>query len=226
MLCPLLFFLFPPPIFSSISSSSTLSTGTSTATNSTSEGVPPLTIVSANTTNSITSNFTKEYFSIEVNATSFNIGALIPLSVMGVASLEGVFLAETLKCAIDLTNNNRGILPNTFITYSIQDTDTDIDIATNQGFLLERRSTFAVVGPQSDDIVLPVINLYNTVNIPSISYGAGSTFLNNGTVYPTFFRTWPGDSFQARAMAETFRLLGWTFISALFTNDQYGQSGR
>lgn len=232
------FFLFSF-LYCTHSSSSSSNSGTNTsiaATNSVAAGSsnnnndnqadPGVTVVSANATNTISSNLTYEYYALPNNNPSFNIGGLIPLSINQAASRDGILLAESFKCSLNLINNNRGVIPNTSLTYSIQDTDTDINIAMNQALLLERRGTFAIVGPQFDNQVLPVTNLYNTINIPLISYGAGSTFLSNSTVYPTFFRTWPPDSGQARAMAETFRLLGWTFISALFTNDQYGQSGR
>lgn len=197
--------------------------GSTTDTMEEDEGV---TVVSAEAINTISSNLTKEYYAVPNNSPSFNLGGLIPLTVNGQASRDGVLLAESLKCSLNQINNNRGLIPNTSLTYSVQDTGTDINVAMNQALLLERRGTFAIVGPQFDNQVLPVTNLYNTINIPLISYGAGSTFLSNATVYPTLFRSWPPDSAQARAMAESFRLLGWTFISALFTNDQYGQSGR
>lgn len=208
------------------SSSSSIAAGSANNNNDNQVEDPGVTVVSANATNTISSNLSKEYYALPNNNPSFNIGALIPLSAEGVASRDGILLAESFKCSLNQINNNAALIPNTSLTFSIQDTDTDINIAMNQAMLLERRGTFAIVGPQFDNQVLPVTNLYNTINIPLISYGAGSTFLSNSTVYPTLFRTWPPDSVQARAMAETFRLLGWTFISALFTNDQYGQSGR
>ena len=186
-----------------------------------------VTEVTAEATNTVSSNLTREYYALPNNNPSFNIGALIPLSVNDEASRDGVLLAEAFKCSIDLINNSRSMIPNTSLTYSIQDTNgPDINVAMNQALLLERRGTFAIVGPQFDSQVLPITNLFNTISIPLISYGAGSTFFSNSTNFPTFFRTWPGDDQQARAMAETFRLLGWTFISSLFTNDQFGQSGR
>ena len=184
-------------------------------------------IVSALPTNQAVSNLTEELFVAQNNASSFNIGALIPLTLDGMnPNTEGILIAESFKCSIAFVNNNKALIPNTFLTYSILDTSRDINLAVNQALLLERNNTFAVVGPEFDNQVVPIINIYQTFNLPLISYATGDSLLSNGTVYPTFFRTWPNDGAQTRAMAETFRLLGWTFISALFTNDQYGVSGR
>ena len=184
-------------------------------------------IVSAIPTNQAVSNLTEELYVAPNNASSFNIGALIPMSFLGgLPNTDGVLIAESFKCSINFVNNNRGLIPNTFLTYSILDTEFNVNVAVNQALLLERNNTFAVVGPELDDQTVPVIDLYQPFNIPAISYASGNSLLSNGTVHPTFFRTWPNDGAQTRAMAETFRLLGWTFISALFTNDLYGQSGR
>lgn len=185
--------------------------------------------VTASATNAVRSNLTRSFFAIPINdgqVTGFTVGGLVPLSVNGTASTVGVQLAEAFKCSLNAANNNQGIIRNISMLYSIQDSDLNQNQAFNQALLLERRGTFAVVGPQNNVQVVPVANLYNTANTPLISYGAGSFNLGNATIYPTFLRVWPPDTFQARAMAETFRLLGWTFIAALFTNDEYGQSGR
>lgn len=185
--------------------------------------------VTASAVNTVSSNLLKSYFAIPINngsVTGFDVGALIPLTVNGTASLLGVQYAEAFKCSLNAINNNQGMIRNISLLYSIQDSGADQNEAFDQALLLERRGTFAVVGPQSDSQVQPVANLYNTANIPLVSYGAGGVNLGNSTFYPTFLRVWPPDTAQARAMAETMRLLGWTYIAALFTNDNYGQSGR
>lgn len=176
--------------------------------------------------NTAVSNLTYSEEETSKNITSFDIGALIPLTKFGIVNTDGVLLAESFKCSIAFINNNRGILPNIYLTYSVQNSDLDINLAMNQALLLQRRGTFAVVGPKEDNQVLPVMNLLNTYNTPIITYDAGDAQFDNGTTYPTMFRTWPSDSVQAKAIASTFSLLGWTFVSALYTNDEYGQSGK
>jgi ABC-type branched-subunit amino acid transport system substrate-binding protein len=193
------------------------------ATNTELEGVVSVSAVANNTA---TSNLTTSEEAVPMNVTSFDIGALIPLTEFGEASTDGILLAESFKCSLSFANNNRGILPNIFLTFSIQNTNDDINLAMNQALLLQRRGTFAVVGPQNDDQVLPVMNAFNTYTTPLVAYQAGDSQFNNGTVYASLLRTWPSDSAQAQAMADTFSLLGWTFISTLYTNDEYGQSGR
>lgn len=160
------------------------------------------------------------------NATSYTIGALIPLTVNGTGLLDGVEFAESFRCAINLVNSNSRVLRNTLLTYLIQDTEALPSEAANQALLLNRRDLSMVVGPWEYDSLPPVANLYNNVTLPFISYGAAGVQYSNGTVYPSFFRTIPSDLSTARAMAETMKLFGWNFVAAIFTTDSYGQSGR
>lgn len=161
-----------------------------------------------------------------VNTTSIPIGGLFPLTIDGVPNLYGVQFAEFFKCAINLANSNSRILPNTLLTYFVQDIGAAPAESISQSLLLARRGVPAIVGPAYDEQVLAVNSIVAGEIIPFNSYGASAVQLSNGTTYPSFFRTITDDIFQARAMAETCRLFGWDFVAALFTTDFYGQSGR
>jgi ABC-type branched-subunit amino acid transport system substrate-binding protein len=176
--------------------------------------------------NTIVFDTTRDTAFHRTNASSYEIGALIPLSVNGTGLLSGVQFAESFRCAINLLNSNSRVLKNTLLTYLIQDTGVLPNVAVNQAYLLERRDLSMVIGPYDYDSLPPVANLYNNVSLPFISYGASGVQYSNGTVYPTFFRTIPSDLSTARAMAETMSLFGWGFVAAIFTTDSYGQSGR
>lgn len=176
--------------------------------------------------NTIVFDTTRDTAFHRTNASTYEIGALIPLSVNGTGLLSGVQFAESFRCAINLLNSNSRVLKNTLLTYLIQDTGVLPNVAVNQAYLLERRDLSMVIGPYDYDSLPPVANLYNNVSLPFISYGASGVQYSNGTVYPTFFRTIPSDLSTARAMAETMSLFGWGFVAAIFTTDSYGQSGR
>ncbi len=177
-------------------------------------------------TNTVVENIGRPQAYHSKNATSYMIGALIPLSVNGSGLLGGVQFTESFKCAINIVNSNSRILKNTLLTYLIQDTEALPSVSSNQAFFLNRRDLSMVVGPFEYDSLPPVANLYNNVSLPFISYGAAGVQYSNGTQYPSFFRTIPSDVSTARAMAESFKLFGWNFVAAIFTTDSYGQSGR
>lgn len=166
------------------------------------------------------------HLTFALNSTSFPIGALIPLTINGTASLYGVQFAECFKCQINIYNGNGRMLPNNLLTYYIQNTDISPSAAVYNAYLLNRRNVPMVVGPFFDNQFPPVEALYTVRNIPLVSYGVGAVQFSNTTLYPTFYRVIPGDQSQARAMAQTCKIFGWNFVSALFTNDIYGQSGR
>ena len=230
----------PQILYSSLMSEagSTTTTGTdsSTTTDTFSYSFPPDTAASSfpfsttasqpQATNTIIEDSTRPESWHYKNASTYQIGALIPMSANGSGLLSGVQLAESFKCAINLINSNSRVLRNNLLTYLIQDTEVLPSVATNQAFLLDRRGLSMVIGPYEYDALPPIANLYNNVSLPFISYGASGVQYSNGTQYPSFFRTIPSDVNTARAMAETMKLFGWNYVAAIFSSDSYGQSGR
>lgn len=163
-----------------------------------------------------------EYFA---NASSYEMGALFPLTLNDIPYLPGVQYVEAFKCQLGILNSNMDLLPNSYVAYTIRNSDHKIPLATGEAFEFERQYYFMVVGPPYNDQVSSISYLYSPQNISFVSYSASAVDIGNSTRCPSFFRTIPPDNFQARAMAETMRLLGWTYVAALFTNDAYGLSG-
>lgn len=177
-------------------------------------------------TNFVLDEVTYEFLEYKANATSYVMGGLLPITRNGRSWLGGVQYVEAFKCQLNILNSNTRILPVSLITYLIQNTDDLVSLATQQAYLLQLKNVFMNVGPPYDDQVPPTAYLYAPERLTTLSFQASSVFLANSTVYPSFFRTIPSDTFQARAMAETMRLFGWNFVAALFTTDTYGTSGR
>ncbi len=74
-------------------------------------------------------------------------------------------------------------------------------------------------------------NFYNTshpcvcAQIPQISYASTSVDLSDKTRFEYFSRVVPPDNYQAQAMADTARALGWTFVNTLADAGTYGEKG-
>ncbi|KAH9505005.1 Metabotropic glutamate receptor 4 [Bulinus truncatus] len=61
--------------------------------------------------------------------------------------------------------------------------------------------------------------------IPQISYASTSADLSDKSRFEYFSRVVPPDNYQAQAMADTARALGWTFVNTLADSGTYGEKG-
>nr|XP_020137893.1 metabotropic glutamate receptor 6 isoform X5 [Microcebus murinus] len=61
--------------------------------------------------------------------------------------------------------------------------------------------------------------------IPQISYASTAPELSDSTRYDFFSRVVPPDSYQAQAMVDIVRALGWNYVSTLASEGNYGESG-
>ncbi|KAF0036160.1 hypothetical protein F2P81_011472 [Scophthalmus maximus] len=61
--------------------------------------------------------------------------------------------------------------------------------------------------------------------IPQISYASTAPELSDDRRYDFFSRVVPPDSFQAQAMVDIIRALGWTFVSTIASEGSYGEKG-
>lgn len=63
------------------------------------------------------------------------------------------------------------------------------------------------------------------LQIPQISYASTAPELSDSTRYDYFSRVVPPDSYQAQAMVDIVRALGWNYVSTLASEGNYGESG-
>ncbi|NWS65280.1 GRM6 protein, partial [Chunga burmeisteri] len=61
--------------------------------------------------------------------------------------------------------------------------------------------------------------------IPQISYASTAPELSDPARYEYFSRVVPPDSYQAQAMVDVVRALGWSYVSTLASEGNYGESG-
>ncbi|XP_033746838.1 uncharacterized protein LOC117331940 [Pecten maximus] len=82
-----------------------------------------------------------------------------------------------------------------------------------------------VVGAVSSDVTLVVADLLTHLNIPMVSYGASSVFLDNRRVYPYFLRTVPSDKLQVDGIVDVLKHLDFSFVGGIYLDDAYGYNG-
>lgn len=61
--------------------------------------------------------------------------------------------------------------------------------------------------------------------IPQISYASTSPELSDHNRYDFFSRVVPPDSYQAQAMVDIVKAMGWNYVSTLASEGNYGESG-
>ncbi|TRY86784.1 hypothetical protein DNTS_014462 [Danionella cerebrum] len=61
--------------------------------------------------------------------------------------------------------------------------------------------------------------------IPQISYATTAPELSDGRRYDFFSRVVPPDSFQAKAMVEIVKAMGWNYVSTVASEGNYGEKG-
>ncbi|KAK2499915.1 hypothetical protein MC885_016363, partial [Smutsia gigantea] len=83
----------------------------------------------------------------------------------------------------------------------------------------------AVVGASASSVSIMVANVLRLFAIPQISYASTAPELSDSTRYDYFSRVVPPDSYQAQAMVDIVRALGWNYVSTLASEGNYGESG-
>ncbi|KAB7507759.1 Metabotropic glutamate receptor 5, partial [Armadillidium nasatum] len=70
-----------------------------------------------------------------------------------------------------------------------------------------------------------VQNLLQLFRIPQVGYSATSKDLSDKSRFSYFLRVVPSDYYQAQVMVDIVKHYNWTFVSAVYTDGNYGQSG-
>lgn len=61
--------------------------------------------------------------------------------------------------------------------------------------------------------------------IPQVSYASTAPELSDNNRYDYFSRVVPPDSYQAQAMLDIVKAMGWNYVSTLASEGNYGESG-
>nr|DBA26855.1 TPA: hypothetical protein GDO54_011061 [Pyxicephalus adspersus] len=165
----------------------------------------------------------------------------------------GIQRVEAMFYTLDRINMNQTLLPNITLGTEIRDSCWHSSVALEQSIEFIRDSLISmrddkdgiskcldatptpqgrlkkpmagVIGPGSSSVAIQVQNLLQLFDIPQIAYSATSIDLSDKTLYKYFLRVVPSDILQARAMLDIVKKYNWTYVSAVHTEGNYGESG-
>ncbi|XP_073710059.1 extracellular calcium-sensing receptor-like [Misgurnus anguillicaudatus] len=160
-----------------------------------------------------------------------------PLSCSSVSSRD-FQLAQTMIFAIEEINRNESFLPNVSIGYRIYDTcgsrlssvSAIMALMNDQDFAAGNRCNgqspiHAIIGETESATTIILSRTTGPFKIPVISHSASCECLSNRKDYPSFFRTIASDYHQGRALALLVKHLGWTWVGAVNSDNDYGNNG-
>ncbi|XP_078679235.1 metabotropic glutamate receptor 6-like isoform X3 [Branchiostoma floridae x Branchiostoma belcheri] len=184
-----------------------------------------------------------------------NMGGLFPLHTAGqdgdctvLKKGKGIQRMEAMLYAIQEINKSDKILKGIKIGAQILDTCEDYSHALEQslkfaGSLLRLDSRdvkcddgrpavlpkpkplLGVIGAASSSVSIMVANILRLFQIPQISYASTSEELSDKNRFQYFSRVVPSDSYQAQAMVDIVKSLGWTYVSTVASEGNYGEKG-
>ncbi|CAK6977998.1 glutamate receptor%2C metabotropic 6a isoform X1 [Scomber scombrus] len=161
------------------------------------------------------------------------LGGLFPIHSRGPHGLpcgelkkeKGIHRMEAMLYALDQINSDPELLPNITLGARILDT------CSRDTYALEQSLTFvqALIQKDTSDIRCsngepPIIRKPERV-IPQVSYASTAPELSDNNRYDFFSRVVPPDSYQAQAMLDIVKAMGWNYVSTLASEGNYGESG-
>ncbi|XP_040843514.1 taste receptor type 1 member 3-like [Ochotona curzoniae] len=154
----------------------------------------------------------------------------------------GLALALALQMAVEEVNNRSDLLPGPRLGYDLFDTCSDPmatmkpslmflaeagsqDIAAYCDYSQYQPRVLAVIGPHSSELALITGKFFSFFLMPQVSFGASMEQLSNRDTFQSFFRTVPSDRVQLAATVELLLELGWNWVAAVGSDDEYGRQG-
>uniref|UniRef100_A0AAY4DSA0 G-protein coupled receptors family 3 profile domain-containing protein n=1 Tax=Denticeps clupeoides TaxID=299321 RepID=A0AAY4DSA0_9TELE len=139
--------------------------------------------------------------------------------------------AQTLIFATEEINNSTDLLPNMTLGYKIFDTCGSVSLAIRSVMALmngfeEKLSEKSCSKAPLVQAIIGETNSGPSIGIAStVGHFATCACLSDKKKYPTFLRTIPSDYYQSRALAQLVKLFGWTWVGAIRSRNDYGNSG-
>uniref|UniRef100_A0A674NMR5 Glutamate metabotropic receptor 7 n=1 Tax=Takifugu rubripes TaxID=31033 RepID=A0A674NMR5_TAKRU len=161
---------------------------------------------------------------------------------------NGIQRLEAMMYALDQINQDEQLLPNITLgarlldtcsrdTYALEQSLTFVqalitkdtsDVRCTNGeppVFLKPEKVVGVIGASASSVSIMVANILRLFQIPQISYASTAPELSDDQRYDFFSRVVPPDSFQAQAMVDIIRALGWTYVSTIASEGSYGEKG-
>ncbi|XP_073674313.1 extracellular calcium-sensing receptor-like [Garra rufa] len=147
-------------------------------------------------------------------------------------------LAQIMIFAIEEINRSESLLPNVSIGYRIYDTcgsrlssmSATMGLMNGPEFSVGetcngQSSIHAIIGETESSATVILSRTTGPFKIPVISHSASCECLSNRKNYPSFFRTISSDYHQGRALAYIVKHLGWSWVGAVNSDNDYGNGG-
>ncbi|XP_055030857.2 extracellular calcium-sensing receptor-like [Misgurnus anguillicaudatus] len=153
-------------------------------------------------------------------------------------NLRDFRLAQIMIFAIEEINRSGNLLPHVSIGYKIFDTcasrlssmSATMAVMNGQEFAAGERCNgqspiHAIIGETESSATVILSRTTGPFKIPVVSHSATCECLSNRRDYPSFFRTVASDYHQSRALAYIVKHFGWTWVGAVNSDNDYGNSG-
>ncbi|XP_041129743.1 metabotropic glutamate receptor 8-like isoform X2 [Polyodon spathula] len=161
---------------------------------------------------------------------------------------KGIHRLEAMLYALDQINSDPELLPNitlgarildtcsrdtyaleqslTFVQALIQKDTSDVRCSNGEHpFISKPERVVGVIGASASSVSIMVANVLRLFAIPQISYASTAPELSDDNRYDFFSRVVPPDSYQAQAMVDIVKAMGWNYVSTLASEGNYGESG-
>uniref|UniRef100_A0A674ERJ5 Glutamate receptor, metabotropic 6a n=1 Tax=Salmo trutta TaxID=8032 RepID=A0A674ERJ5_SALTR len=161
---------------------------------------------------------------------------------------KGIHRMEAMLYALDQINSDPELLPNitlgarildtcsrdtyaleqslTFVQALIQKDTSDIRCSNGEPPIIRKpERVIGVIGASASSVSIMVANVLRLFEIPQISYASTAPELSDNNRYDFFSRVVPPDSYQAQAMVDIVKAMGWNYVSTLASEGSYGESG-
>uniref|UniRef100_A0A914ULZ8 Receptor ligand binding region domain-containing protein n=1 Tax=Plectus sambesii TaxID=2011161 RepID=A0A914ULZ8_9BILA len=162
---------------------------------------------------------------------------------------RGLHRVEAMLFALDKINNDDTILPGIKLGALILDSCSTPAFALNQSLDFVRdmigtmdadqyvcqdgsnpsaldtgsQPVVGVIGGSYSSVSVQVANLLRLFHIVQISPASTNADLSDKTRFEYFARTVPSDNFQARAMVDICASFNWTYVSLVYSAEEYGE---
>ncbi|XP_015196758.1 glutamate receptor, metabotropic 6a isoform X1 [Lepisosteus oculatus] len=161
---------------------------------------------------------------------------------------KGIHRMEAMLYALDQINSDPDLLPNitlgarildtcsrdtyaleqslTFVQALIQKDISDVRCSNGEPPIIRKpERVVGVIGASASSVSIMVANVLRLFEIPQISYASTAPELSDNNRYDFFSRVVPPDSYQAQAMVDIVKAMGWNYVSTLASEGNYGESG-
>ncbi|VDK64733.1 unnamed protein product [Onchocerca ochengi] len=168
-----------------------------------------------------------------------------------IAETRGIHRVEAMLYALDVINSQREFLRGYKLGALILDSCSNPAYALNQSLdfvrdligstdlseyqcrdgsvpesrQIPRKNVAAVVGGSYSSVTVQVANLLRLFKIAQVSPASTNADLSDKTRFEYFARTVPSDNYQARAMIDIALHFNWTYVSLVYSADEYGELG-